>query len=139
MHLKGKITEEAHVRLWHHLGILKKVFSSFSTNILSICIFTGLVRFEDKDFQLCRQWSFLFLKMFFICCYFDYYLLLLLLLLLLSLLLLLLWLPLPSLFSSIVVFTIAIYFHQAIIVYIVSYLFIIVIVIIIIITYIIFI
>ena len=46
----------AHLRLWHHPGlILKKVSSSFITNMLSICIFIGLVRFEDKDF-----WRFCF-------------------------------------------------------------------------------
>ena len=40
IHLKGKATGEAHLRLWHHLGlILKKVSSSFITNMLSICIF----------------------------------------------------------------------------------------------------
>ena len=49
--LNRKTTGETHLRLWHHLDlILKKVSSSFITNMLSICIFIGLVRFEDKDF-----------------------------------------------------------------------------------------
>ena len=31
---------------------MKKVSSSFITNILSIYIFIGLVRFEDKDIKI---------------------------------------------------------------------------------------
>ena len=57
----------------------EEVSSSFITNILSIFIFIGLVRFEDKDFWIyggdfCRCCC--------CCCYFDNYLLLFLLLLL---------------------------------------------------------
>ena len=53
IHLKGKTTGEAHLRLWHHSDlILNKVSSSFSTNMLSIFIFIGLVRFEEKDFWI---------------------------------------------------------------------------------------
>ena len=79
----------AHLRLWHHPGlILKKVSSSFITNMLSICIFIGLVRFEDKDFwmyggdfivfffMLLRFWQLfvvIFVITFIICCYFCYY------------------------------------------------------------------
>ena len=60
--------------------------SSFITNILSVCIFTGLLCFEDKGFEYI---TFLLLKMFFIYCYFCcycYYYCCLLLLLRLSLL-----------------------------------------------------
>ena len=50
--LKGKTIGEARLRLWYHLClILKKLSRSFMTNILSICTFIGLVRFEDKDFR----------------------------------------------------------------------------------------
>ena len=46
-------TGEAHLKLWHYLGlILKKVSSSFITNILDISNFIGLVHFEDKDFRI---------------------------------------------------------------------------------------
>ena len=51
IHLKGKTIAEAHLRPWHHLGLIqKKVSSSFITNILSIFILIGLVRFEEKNF-----------------------------------------------------------------------------------------
>ena len=96
---------EAQLRLWHHLGlILKKVSSGFITYTFSICIFIGLVRFEDNDFWIYGGdfivffflsllfWLLfvvIFVITFIICCYFCYYcflsLLLLLLLVLLSL------------------------------------------------------
>ena len=119
--LRGKTTGEAHLRLCHHLGlILKKVYSSFITNILKHLYFykAGTVwgqRFSDISLI---SGVFLFLRMFFICCYFGYYLLFLLL----SSSLLFLWLPLLSLFLFIFVFTITIYFHQVITVNIVIYL-----------------
>ena len=51
--LKEKTAGKAQLRLRYHLGlILKKVSSSFITNIKSICIFIGLVCFEDKDFRI---------------------------------------------------------------------------------------
>ena len=51
--LKGKTTGEAHLRLWHKLGlILKKVSRGFITNILSICIFIGLICFHNKGFRI---------------------------------------------------------------------------------------
>ena len=81
--LRGKTTGEAHLRLCHHLGlILKKVYSSFITNILKHLYFykAGTVwgqRFSDISLI---SGVFLFLRMFFICCYFGYYLLLFLLL-----------------------------------------------------------
>ena len=31
---------------------IEEVSSSFITNILSICIFVGLLRYEDKDFRI---------------------------------------------------------------------------------------
>ena len=95
--LKGKTTGEAELRLWHHLGwILNRVSSSFITNMLSISIFIGLVRFEDKD---CWRYGgdfnffpFAVAHMVIICCYFCnyFYHLFVFLLLFLSLLLLLL-------------------------------------------------
>ena len=78
-----------YIVLWHHFGlILQKVSSSFVTNMLSICIFIGLVRFEDKDFWiyggdfivfffLSLLFRLLFVVIFAItfisCCYFCYY------------------------------------------------------------------
>ena len=71
---------EAQLRLWHHLGlILKKVSSGFISNMLSICIFIGLVRFQEKDFWIYGG-DFIFFS--FSCCYFGNYLLLFLLFLL---------------------------------------------------------
>ena len=82
--LKEKTAGKAQLRLWYHSGlILKKLSSSFITNILSICIFIGLVCFEDKDFRIYSSFFFLIFKDNFICCYFGYYLLLFLLLFLL--------------------------------------------------------
>ena len=53
--LKEKTTEQAQLRLRHRLvSTLNKVSSSFIANILSICIFVGLVNFEDKDFRIYR-------------------------------------------------------------------------------------
>ena len=80
--LKEKTTEEAQLRLRHRLvSILNKVSKVFINNILSICIFVGLVNFEDKDFRIYRLLVKLFLitSMIFvavlviICCYFCYY------------------------------------------------------------------
>ena len=82
--LKGQDSWKGTVKAVYHSGlILKKVSSSFITNILSICIFIGLVCFEDKDFRIYSSFFFLIFKDNFICCYFGYYLLLFLLLFLL--------------------------------------------------------
>ena len=78
-----------YIVLWHHFGlILQKVSSSFVTNMLSICIFIGLVRFEDNDFWIYGGdfivffflsllfWLLfvvIFVITFIICCYFCYY------------------------------------------------------------------
>ena len=52
IHLKAQNIEEARLRLWWYLSLmLKKLSSTFIANILSICIFTGLEYFKDKDIQ----------------------------------------------------------------------------------------
>ena len=113
--LNRKTTGETHLRLWHHLGlILKKVSSSFITNMLSICIFIGLVRFEDKDFWMYGGDPFFVVVavvaiLVIICWYFCYFYHLLSFLLLLLSLLFLLWLALLALFffiSIYIVFTV---------------------------------
>ena len=105
---EGNTTGKAHLRLWHHLGlILKRVSGSFITNILNIWIFTGLERFEIKIFGYSTNWwSFFsfkhFFYLFFLLLLFIFINLLLFILLLMSslLLLLLLLFLLLTLFSS---------------------------------------